>query len=1325
MTRFLTVIAIFALLSAGFAFPPPDEYQPGKALIKFSEDFGQPEVKLTDGVVSIGIAEFDELSQNYRFLELNKVFPHRSKPNSPVLINLSNIYRLHFPPEVSVREIVDALTNLKEIEYIEPDPVRKYDYTPNDPLLNYCWHIFNIRADSAWDLSHGDSTIVIGIVDSGIDIDHPDLVDNMWQNLGEDCNGDGIIDWYDWDGLDTDGNGYPDDFWGWDFIDGDNWVNDDDPGGTVGHGTHCAGDASAVTDNATGVSGTGFNCSLMTLRCGYGGYIQAGYQGIEYAGDNSAHVISLSWGGTWSSQTEQNVITDAWQAGSVICASAGNTTPPSMVPPYDHYPSKYNHVIAVVATTPSNTKAGFSNYSITAGDGNADVCAPGTDIWSTTYGGGYGGQWWSGTSMSSPIAAGVVAMIRSVAPDLTPAEVETVLCVSCDNIDMYNPSYAGRLGYGRVNMLNALLMISAPSIAMTDFAIIDNGNGDGRADPGETVELEVTIQNSINAQIGENIYGTISCDDPAVTITNGTFFFGDMLPGAVNSNASNPYVFDVGTCEPHWTDFTLTITGDGGYESEIIIEIELGRPPLLIVADDEGAGYQSFYLQSLQTLDIFSDVWVQAEAALTQDEILRYDTVIWETGNATVNTLSPTEQTILESYLDTGRNLILTGQNIAQELGASSFMVDYLHCQFDVSGITEFLTYGTVGDPVGNGDTLFTIGAAGAAGNATSRDALILSTGAVTTFRYPASGKIAAIRYEGGYKLCFFAFPLEAVATTPVAASRADVLQNIFNWFDSGSSATQEFELNANWNLISLGVTPADNSLAALFPTATAAYEYTGGPSGTYQLVNALDPGVGYWLYVPSAVARTITGAPFNSYSSTVSPPWELKGSVLDTAYASTTPAGGIVVMYWFNGSTYMMASAEDQLQPEYGYWMNLNSNVTQITVAPPAGMGKGNSNRLVDDLDQIWEMPVTVTGETGSAPNIFTVNIGGDNTSSYIPAPPPPPQYMVWTDLYDENWNGPYYNMYIANAVTDFTWILHIDPNGNVVPPISRTAVVDWNPASLPAEGDFSIEDLNGNVIVADMRTVSTFSTSGASEVYFYIIGENISAAPPVTVILNPQNPPITIPANGGAFEFEIGVSNNSSTVAVVDIWTFIYLPSGAQYGPVINAGPFNVQTGASPYRLRSQAVPANAPAGLYTYNAYIGDYPDSIIHTSFFEFEKLAVSDGGELVSDWKSWGESFEGFGEETAASNVTGYSMLRAHPNPFNPATVISFELRDAGQVKLAVYDVQGRQVVLLADGLLSAGLHEVNFNGEGLASGLYFARLQGDGINLTKKMLLMK
>ena len=227
------------------------------------------------------------------------------------------------------------------------------------------------------------------------------------------------------------------------------------------------------------------------------------------------------------------------------------------------------------------------------------------------------------------------------------------------------------------------------------------------------------------------------------------------------------------------------------------------------------------------------------------------------------------------------------------------------------------------------------------------------------------------------------------------------------------------------------------------------------------------------------------------------------------------------------------------------------------------------------------------------------------------------------------------------------------------------------------------------------------------------------------VEVNLTPYNPPIIIPVSGGTFEFNIAVTNNEPEPATFDVWTMATLPDGREYGPII--GPINLtlNPGASIDRDRSQSVPGGIPSGNYTYDAYVGNYPSAIYDEDHFDFTKLAEDNGGPLVPEWANWGESFEDSEASVLSTTPTEFSLHPAHPNPFNPSTAIRFELRDASFVKLAVYDVSGREVVRLVDDWRFAGKHEITFDGSGLSSGVYFARLIADGFSQTRKLLLIK
>lgn len=344
---------------------------------------------------------------------------------------------------------------------------------PNDYDNYDLWGLDRMNLPEAWDIYHADSQVIISTIDTGCRIDHPDLESQIYTNYGEDANGDGVIDESDENGIDDDNNGFIDDFHGWDFVNSGNFidpeyrVNGEDYLGRDnevypdihGHGTHVAGIAGAVTNNNVGVASAGWNLQNMPLRAGMAivdnGYLNGvGYDddfaaAVMYATDMGARVISISFGGGGVNNAYRAAFQYARTFGVIIFAAAGNdgSNQPS-------YPANYDEVLAVAATNPNDTKAGFSNY----GDWVA-LSAPGVNIWSTMS----NNQWhavdyiaWDGTSMATPNAAAVAGLIISYNPGLDGEEVEDILLNSCDNIDNENPTYAGLLGAGRINAEAAL-----------------------------------------------------------------------------------------------------------------------------------------------------------------------------------------------------------------------------------------------------------------------------------------------------------------------------------------------------------------------------------------------------------------------------------------------------------------------------------------------------------------------------------------------------------------------------------------------------------------------------------------------------------------------------------------------------------------------------------------------------------------------------------------------------------------------------------------------------------------------------------------------------
>jgi hypothetical protein len=236
-----------------------------------------------------------------------------------------------------------------------------------------------------------------------------------------------------------------------------------------------------------------------------------------------------------------------------------------------------------------------------------------------------------------------------------------------------------------------------------------------------------------------------------------------------------------------------------------------------------------------------------------------------------------------------------------------------------------------------------------------------------------------------------------------------------------------------------------------------------------------------------------------------------------------------------------------------------------------------------------------------------------------------------------------------------------------------------------------------------------------------------NISGTPDVVVTLTPYGIPIQIPAVGGSFNYNILVENVGTSAVTGQVWCDAVIPGGSVVGPLL--GPVivsNLPPGFIGDRDRTQEVPGRAPAGSYTYNCYIGAYPSTIWSQDSFNFDKLSTGDGA-VIEAWNNYGESFDDwFGTGTDDSVIPDvYSLSQNYPNPFNPLTTISFGLPEASHVRLAVYDLLGRQVALLVNGQREAGMHEASFDASQLASGLYIYRIEAGEFISVKKMILMK
>lgn len=632
-----------------------------------------PEFKVdlpVEGDLRFGVSHIDRFMEDLGALRVERKFPH-CYPPKPGGTDLTRIYNLYFPEEIPVRSVCSDLLNLDGIEYAEPWYLVPYHMEYNDPRYEDQYSLERIEADRAHDISTGDRTVPVAIVDTGIDMDHEDLIANLWINPGEDLNGDGEIQNNERNRRDDDDNGYVDDFYGWDFDDNDNYPDDPGNGMAAGHGTHCAGIASAVTNNRVGIASVGYSCGILPIRAGGRQGEEAEYyaEGVEYAATVGAKVISCSWGPPMDIRVIRDACDYAYEHDALMVGAAGNLDPqmPMIRPEDPIYPAAYDNVIAVAGTDQNDRKWGDEDEGSNYGRW-VDISAPGYEILSTFLRDGY--EVHSGTSMATPLAAGVAVLLRATFPDLNVDEIVDLFLEGADDIEDQNRNYHGKLGAGRVNPYNSLLLGPLVTITIGDIEIISDDNDNGAMDPGETVQLTITLSNGEDGDPIENIVVTLSCEDDDITFNNDEFEIDLLEPDDSFTNEDNPFELEInGDVVAHTTWLTLSVVSeDADLEEEKIFEMVIGHPDILIVDDDGGEDLEYRYFTTIEEMGQGWARWdVDAMEEPPAEEILRgYDLVIWATGN-TNPPLDDNDRWELEEALDGGVNILLIGEYIGDD----------------------------------------------------------------------------------------------------------------------------------------------------------------------------------------------------------------------------------------------------------------------------------------------------------------------------------------------------------------------------------------------------------------------------------------------------------------------------------------------------------------------------------------------------------------------------------------------------------------------------------------------------------------------------------
>jgi len=516
------------------------EFVPNEVLVKFKKDVGR--VLIQQGIDLVHGRIITYLGREISPWEWDAWTPALNS-----FLGDPDLFHVIVPDFIGTEQAIYLFSLNPNVEYAEKNAIRYPTAVyPNDPRFDKLWGLFNrgqtggtigadINAPSAWNVFKGSSSIVVAIIDSGVDYNHTDLAPNIWNNTDEIAG----------NGIDDDSNGYIDDVRGWDF-----YSNDNNPMDCMEHGTHVAGIIGAKGGNGAGVAGVNWNVKIMPLKVGgCSGSLSdsAIINAITYSTANGANLSNNSYGGAPYSQSLYNAILSAKNGGKLFVAAAGNGSPrDNDANPF--YPASYtlDNIIAVLSTDHNDGLPDYSHYGATS----VDLGAPGgsgtpfdqNDIYSCKPNQSY--QYMAGTSMAAPHVAGVAALVWGCRPDLSWSQVKNAIMSSTD----YKSSLSGKcVTQGRLNAYRALtiyppLWLTAPSNLQGSSdcdSITLTWNDNSTNEQGFVIERKSGPYWYYLDEVGPNVTSYVDSELPC-----GQLFYYRVY--AFNQNGNSLYTLQIG-----------------------------------------------------------------------------------------------------------------------------------------------------------------------------------------------------------------------------------------------------------------------------------------------------------------------------------------------------------------------------------------------------------------------------------------------------------------------------------------------------------------------------------------------------------------------------------------------------------------------------------------------------------------------------------------------------------------------------------------------------------------------------------------------------------